>query len=450
MDDKKYQVFISSTYDDLIKARDKIMETVLSLYHFPVGMEMFSAGDAEQWEIIKETINVSDYYVVIIGHRYGSISESGVSYTEKEYDYAKEKGIPVLAFIRDRDVATLSSEREANADTNKKLDEFIKKAKANKMCDFWSSIDELATKVAIALPKTFRRSPRIGWIRGDLGLSKEVSHELAELSNENRKLREQVKSLESLTSKENPIIKMTIDSSESILLEIDNLDSHELMSIPKKIVFSEVKPHLREFLTEDEIDRYNNALPPPEVVDEYNHKTGLYFLIQNKAIKPEFVVSNIGNIKANDIYITLEFPDIVMAIEEDNIDDFKVQKIDIPESPLINAQRKLNEKNNSLLRYATRTATLASMGLGRDMASLMMPTPAFRLPPIPSIKQGWWSSAKNNVVTLKLNSLIHTRNKVFDDILIVPLIKGSATVSVKIICEEYKVEDCFEIPIIVK
>ena len=71
--EKKYQIFISSTYEDLIEERRKVQDTILSMYQFPIGMEMFSADDKEQWEIIQETIDSSDYYVLIIGHRYGSI-----------------------------------------------------------------------------------------------------------------------------------------------------------------------------------------------------------------------------------------------------------------------------------------------------------------------------------------------------------------------------------------
>lgn len=50
--DKKYQVFISSTYKDLIEEREKVRDVILSMYHFPIGMEMFNAADEEQWEII--------------------------------------------------------------------------------------------------------------------------------------------------------------------------------------------------------------------------------------------------------------------------------------------------------------------------------------------------------------------------------------------------------------
>jgi Domain of unknown function (DUF4062) len=59
--------------------------------HIPVGMEMFNAADEEQWQVITRTIDQCDYYVVIIAHCYGSTVE-GISFTEKEYDYARRPG----------------------------------------------------------------------------------------------------------------------------------------------------------------------------------------------------------------------------------------------------------------------------------------------------------------------------------------------------------------------
>ncbi|PEC50957.1 tyrosine-type recombinase/integrase [Bacillus sp. AFS096315] len=166
--EKKYQIFISSTYKDLIDARTKVTETILSMYHFPIGMEMFSAGDDDQWTVIKKTIDNSDYYVLIIGHRYGSLTEEGISYTEKEYDYAREKGIPVLAFIRDREASTKPSEREKNPDLQDRLDAFVDKAMRSKMCNFWNTEEELTAKVTVALMKEFINNPRMGWVRADL------------------------------------------------------------------------------------------------------------------------------------------------------------------------------------------------------------------------------------------------------------------------------------------
>ena len=97
--DKKYQIFISSTYEDLKEERDIVMKTILSMYHIPIGMELFSAGDDDQWGIIKDTIEDSDYYILILGHLYGSETKEGISYTEKKYDYAMDEEIPILTFI---------------------------------------------------------------------------------------------------------------------------------------------------------------------------------------------------------------------------------------------------------------------------------------------------------------------------------------------------------------
>ena len=44
-----HQIFISSTYKDLIEERQKVTHAILKLYHFPIGMEMFHADNDEKW-----------------------------------------------------------------------------------------------------------------------------------------------------------------------------------------------------------------------------------------------------------------------------------------------------------------------------------------------------------------------------------------------------------------
>src|SRR4051812_1797855 len=97
--EKRHEVFISSTFVDLKDERDKVMRAVLKLDCFPAGMELFPASDASQWKVIQRAIDRCDYYVVIVAGRYGSLDEDKLSYTEKEFDYAVSKGIPVLAFV---------------------------------------------------------------------------------------------------------------------------------------------------------------------------------------------------------------------------------------------------------------------------------------------------------------------------------------------------------------
>jgi len=239
MEEKKYQIFVSSTYKDLVKAREKVIKTILTLYHFPVGMEMFSADDAEQWEIIKETINISDYYIVIIGHKYGSETAEGLSFTEKEYDYAKEQKIPVLAFIRKRDVATKPEERDDDQDKISKLNDFIDKATKNKMCDFWENEDELAKQVAVALFKFTRKTPRIGWIRADMAMSPEVSEELTKLSRENRELREENEALLSQLTDRKPSIGINFNNTTDLKLKFINIDKIGFIRLKRTFCFSD-------------------------------------------------------------------------------------------------------------------------------------------------------------------------------------------------------------------
>src|ERR1041384_3732281 len=93
MPNTKFQIFISSTYEDLKDEREQVIKACLEMGHIPVGMEMFSAADEEQWQIIKRQIDESDYYVVLIAHRYGS-RVGGRGYTEKGYEYAVQQGGP--------------------------------------------------------------------------------------------------------------------------------------------------------------------------------------------------------------------------------------------------------------------------------------------------------------------------------------------------------------------
>src|SRR5438046_4027206 len=101
---KKLQVFVSSTFSDLVKERQAAVEAILAAGHIPAGMELFTAGDESQMDVIKQWIDESDVYLLILGGRYGSIEpKSGKSYTHLEYEYALAQGKPVFAcVIRDQ------------------------------------------------------------------------------------------------------------------------------------------------------------------------------------------------------------------------------------------------------------------------------------------------------------------------------------------------------------
>lgn len=70
---KRLQVFVSSTFLDLKEERQAAVEAILTAGHIPAGMELFTAGDESQMTVIKQWINESDVYLLILGGRFGSI-----------------------------------------------------------------------------------------------------------------------------------------------------------------------------------------------------------------------------------------------------------------------------------------------------------------------------------------------------------------------------------------
>ncbi len=77
--DKRYQVFVSSTYTDLKEERSKVMQALMEMDCIPAGMELFPAADEDQWQFIKKVIDDCDYYLLIVGGRYGSMTPEGIS-----------------------------------------------------------------------------------------------------------------------------------------------------------------------------------------------------------------------------------------------------------------------------------------------------------------------------------------------------------------------------------
>lgn len=165
--EKRYQVFISSTFRDLIDERQSVLKAVLELDHMPAGMELFPASDDSAWQLIKDIIDSSDYYVLIIGGRYGSLDDTGIGYTEKEYDYAVSRNKPVIPLLH-RNPDNLPREKTDTDEASwKKLKAFREKVEKRHTCVYWNSSEELKAKVIVGLTATVKRHPGVGWVKAD-------------------------------------------------------------------------------------------------------------------------------------------------------------------------------------------------------------------------------------------------------------------------------------------
>lgn len=178
--DKRYQVFVSSTYEDLREERQEVMQALLELDCIPSGMELFPAANEDQWTLIRGVIDDCDYYVVVIGGRYGSVGRTGVSYTQMEYEYAVSQNKPIIAFLHKGPGSLPANKCEKTQEGREKLERFRALAQ-EKMCRFWTSPADLGSVVSRSLVKLIKTHPSVGWVRADLLPDQSAAEEMLRL-----------------------------------------------------------------------------------------------------------------------------------------------------------------------------------------------------------------------------------------------------------------------------
>ncbi len=288
--DKRYQVFVSSTFTDLREERKAIIESLLNAKYIPAGMEMFSASNDEQFKYIKKIIDTCDYYVLIVGARYGSINPStGKSFTEQEYDYAVEKNIPVLGFLHD-DPYNLPVEKRD--DVNRELlEKFRTKVSDGRLCKMWNTSTELIASVIVSLGEEVKSNPQIGWTRGEFQANDMVKSErIVELQMQNEELETKIFEMENMyliyekeikrvrienqtlknEIEENKILiekftKKKIDINEKIIINFQNGNHYGTIYSTWKEIFEKIQDYLTDGCN---IDAFQDLLSKRLIIGE--------------------------------------------------------------------------------------------------------------------------------------------------------------------------------------
>jgi hypothetical protein len=206
---KRYQVFISSTFEDLKQERQAAVEAILKAGHIPAGMELFTSGDQTQMDVIRRWIDESDIFMLVLGGRYGSIEpKSRKSYTELEYEYALSISKPLFAVVltdsgREEKVkrfgtSVIETKNEA------KYRSFRDKVTEN-LCAFYTQTIEVKLAILETLPHIASTRQLSGWISAtDIQSPVDIANELARVSAENSKLRIELQRREAMSSPDNP------------------------------------------------------------------------------------------------------------------------------------------------------------------------------------------------------------------------------------------------------
>lgn len=166
MVERRYQVFVSSTYLDLKVERDRILRTLAESNYIAAGMEYFPAIDEEQFKFIKAVLDDSDYCVCIVSGKYGSLAPDGLGYSEKEYNYAVDNHIPVIVLLRSNIDGLDESKKETDPRKVDLLTRFRAQLSTGRLVRYWDTELDLCLQLVTSLATTSKKYPRDGWIRG--------------------------------------------------------------------------------------------------------------------------------------------------------------------------------------------------------------------------------------------------------------------------------------------
>jgi len=244
---KKLQVFVSSTFSDLRDERQAAVAGVLLAGHIPAGMELFTAGDEAQLAVIKRWIYDSDIYMLILGARYGSIEpQSGLSYTELEYDYATELKKPSFAVVMD---GALYRERVAACpDAGGEQHERFRAKVLSRISSPFASVDQMKLGIVTALRDLSDRSGLVGWVRStDLASVEPLIREISSLQAERDKLHAQLVARPQPDLAGRPLAGLDEAISVRVKYRSDSGDDTATATLTWGEIFGLIAPKLHEF-----------------------------------------------------------------------------------------------------------------------------------------------------------------------------------------------------------
>lgn len=448
---KKLQIFISSTFTDLQDERQAAVEAILKAGHIPAGMELFTASNKSQWEIIKKWIDESDVYMLILGGRYGSIeTTSGLSYTHLEYEYAQSKNKPLFAVV----IKESALERRKSSDIEKENPEKLKEFRSlvlSNMSAFFTDSKDIKLAVHESLGDIIQDYDLVGWIRGN-SQNNQIADELIILNEENRRLRKENEQLKIKNLKRLPKLKIEINNGNN--LKFEKPSRKAIYYEPKKRI-DEIPAHLENYIDNNFLNAYNQSIANvnEEKIQNYNIiQEKISALLESISFKKNSLcvkIFNAGNIKAQGIYVTLKFPDFVhISSSQKQALDY-ISKLEneanilIPSqsyNPIELAEKKYQESIKlSGLGYISNLIANRESMLSTNVINPLRSTNV--------LENG--NFVNDNEITIKISNLMHNLDPIYNDYILTPLIEGEGVVMVKALCEEYLEPEFYEIPITV-
>ena len=163
MQDTRYQVFISTSGNEMQPERAVLAQTLIGMGFFSWGLEQRTPLSTS---IARRQIDDCDYVVILLGSQYGEQSVSGVGYMHLEYIYAMTKQKPVIVFMHEEPEAREAKLHDHKAELKEKFKEFRKQLQHEVDQVFtYRTLRDLELAVRSNMPQMLERYPVVGWVR---------------------------------------------------------------------------------------------------------------------------------------------------------------------------------------------------------------------------------------------------------------------------------------------
>jgi hypothetical protein len=150
------RVYISSTFADLRVYRAAVTSVLRRFDFSTITLDEFGATDESPFDVAETALAQADIIIQLIAYRYGYVPLNGdKSITEWEYDKATSLKKPIFVFLLDEDNPWPVDQIELN--NFDRLKAFKNRIKQERVVSFFTTPEDLAAKVAVAVSQYSRR-----------------------------------------------------------------------------------------------------------------------------------------------------------------------------------------------------------------------------------------------------------------------------------------------------
>lgn len=256
---KKYQVFVSATCEDLRDERQRLAEALLAAGCIPVGLDLcpHEAG-AEQFNLAKALIDESDYYIILVGGRYGSLAPTGISYTHREFTYAQTKRKPMASLIHEHPESLPTDKRERTAEGMARLRDFKDLVARGTLARPWNQLDDLRSGAQRLVAQLAKTHPAPGWVRGSQVADLNVARENQDLRRQLDDLRRELDQLTNGRSVRPEVLARgsdfaTVAYNCNVYIKGNCIVSQSRTQLTWDTIFATLAPTMMNEVTEDQM-----------------------------------------------------------------------------------------------------------------------------------------------------------------------------------------------------